>query len=133
MGGQVVVIHLVLIYHMSVNILRGSIKRNLHGLFSCFLWEGSVDKKNMHLVNWESVTTPIYQGGLGILNLGEMNKTLAPKWIFSYTNNKDALWKKVACANTKDDPNSLMLAQFGFLLMKYLGLQLGGIQRDTWG
>lgn len=44
-----------------------------------------------------------------ILDLGNMNKALVAKWIFSYANNKDVIWRKVACALTKGDPNSLML------------------------
>lgn len=64
---------------MLVNILSEEVKLKLQGLFSCFLWGSSVDKKTMHLVKWEDVTTPVNQGGLGILDLGEMGKVLAAK------------------------------------------------------
>lgn len=48
----------------------------------------------MHLVNWESVTTPINLRGLRILDLGDMNKALSWKWIYIFVNSKDVLWKK---------------------------------------
>lgn len=33
------------IYQMSMSILLEGVKRKLHGLFSCFLWKGSIYKK----------------------------------------------------------------------------------------
>lgn len=69
-----------------------------------------MDKNKMHLVNGESITALVNQGRLGILDLWDMNKALAVKWIFNYTNNKDALWRKVVCAHSKSDLNRLMLA-----------------------
>lgn len=38
-----------------------------------------------------------------------MNKALAEKWKYNYTNNKDALGRKVVCARSKGDLNSLLL------------------------
>lgn len=64
----------------------------------------------MHLVNWETIIAPVYQGVLGILDLRDTGKTLVAKWIYSYCNNKDALWRKVVCDKSKGNPNSLLLA-----------------------
>lgn len=54
------------------------------------------------MVNYESVITLLLEGGLGILDLRDLNKTLVAKWIYSYSNNKNALWRKVV---SKCDPN----------------------------
>lgn len=43
------------------------------------------------------------------MDLGDMNIALIVKWIFNYANNKDALWRKVACARSKGNSNRLML------------------------
>lgn len=42
-----------------------------------------MNKKKMHLVNWVSVTGPVNSGGLGILDLEDMNKALAAKLIYN--------------------------------------------------
>lgn len=68
------VLNFIPIYHMLVNVLLEGFKQKLHGMFSHFLLGGPVDKRKMHLVNWNVVTTPIYQGGLGILNLRDIGK-----------------------------------------------------------
>lgn len=31
------------------------------------------------------------------------------KWIYNYSNNREALWRNVVCAYSKGDSNSLML------------------------
>lgn len=48
----------------------------------------------MHLVNWETITFLVYEGRLEIMNLGDMNKALVVKWIFNYTNSKEAFVEK---------------------------------------
>lgn len=78
-----VLIRLVLssipIFQMSVSVLPSVVKQKLHGMFSLFLWGSSLDKNKMYLVNWVSVMALVISGGLGILDLGDMNKALARK------------------------------------------------------
>lgn len=77
------------VYKMLVNVLAKGVKKKLHGMFSQFLWEAK--KSELHLVNWDTVSSPVLQGGLGILDVGDMEKTLVAKWIFNKANNRDAL------------------------------------------
>lgn len=93
---------------MSVNVLQEGVKGKLHSLFSLFLWEGSANKRKLHLMDWGTITAPVDQHGLGILNTWDMNKTLAAKWIYSFANNKNEVWRKVVCTKSKGDQNSLM-------------------------
>lgn len=81
---------------MPMNVLPKGVKRRLHGLFSHFLWGGSVDKRKLHLVSWDVVTSPMWQGGLRIMDLGEIGKAFTSKWILNYANNKDmdSLWRE---------------------------------------
>lgn len=46
-----------------------------------------MDRRKMQLVNQETITAPVQQGGLGILDLGDMRTALAAKLIFNYANN----------------------------------------------
>lgn len=64
--------------------------------------------KKLHLVNWETITCPVNQGGLRILGLEDMNKALVAKWIFNYGNSKGSLWRKDVCACSKGDPDKLL-------------------------
>lgn len=64
------------------------------------------------------MSSPIYMGGLGILDLGDINKALVAKWICNYANSREALWTKVVCARSKGNPSSLML------VMKNIGNNL---------
>lgn len=59
--------------------LSEGVKQKLHGDSSHFLLGGSEDKDKMHLVNWEMVSSLIAQGGLEIMDLGDMNKFLVTK------------------------------------------------------
>lgn len=45
----------------------------------------------------------VYQGGLSILDLEDIGKTLATKWIYNCINNKEALCMKVVCTKSKSD------------------------------
>lgn len=58
-------------------------------------------------MNWETVASPIIQGGLELMYPGDMNKTFEAKWIYRFANNKEAMWRKVVCARSKGDSTSL--------------------------
>jgi hypothetical protein len=45
-----------------------------------------VRNKKIHLVHWNSVCTPKKQGGLGVLNLENMNDALLTKWLWNIEN-----------------------------------------------
>lgn len=63
----------------------------------------------MHLVIRDTITALVNQGDLGILDIENMNKAIDAKWIYNYANNREALWRKMACACSKGDLNILML------------------------
>lgn len=60
----------------------------------------SEEKNKLYLVNWDTLNLPTAQGRLGIMDLIDINEALGTKWIYSYTNYKDALWRKVVCTQT---------------------------------
>lgn len=67
-----------------------------------------MDRRKMCLVNWESITFPFNLGGLGILDLRNMNRALAVKWIYKLANSKEALWSKVVVAHSNGSLSSLI-------------------------
>lgn len=53
------------------------------------------------------MSKPCPKGGLGVLDLGEMNAALLVKWIYCYGSEPDRLWRRVVCAKSAADLNSL--------------------------
>jgi hypothetical protein len=50
-----------------------------------FLWGGGGgglnDEAKLHLVDWDTVCTPISKGGLGIRKVRKFNQALLGKWL----------------------------------------------------
>lgn len=55
----------------------------------------AVDRRRYHFVNWKEVKKSLWQGGLGIRSLVEMNRALHGKWIWRYLTGEDRLWRRV--------------------------------------
>lgn len=58
-----------------------------------------------------------------------MNKTLVAKWIYGYANCQKDLWKKVVCAHSNGNSNSLMLSlenrDNNLVLLRFVELVIG--------
>jgi hypothetical protein len=48
-----------------------------------------------HLMNWPKVCSPIREGGLGIQNLRCFNRALLGKWLWRYSREPGACWRRV--------------------------------------
>lgn len=59
------------------------------------MWGGSEKKNKLHLVNKETITAPVSEEGLRLLDMSDISVALAAKWVVTYTNNRDALWRSV--------------------------------------
>jgi hypothetical protein len=73
----------------------------LEKLHQDFLWGGLDDGFKLHLVNWRKICAPIQVGGLGlgVLNSYICNQYLLGKWLWRYSIEKDAPWRKVVALN----------------------------------
>jgi len=60
-----------------------------------FLWGGTGDEFNYHLVSWAKICSPIFEGGLGIRNLRMFNHALLGKWPWHFGIERDAWWRTV--------------------------------------
>ena len=52
-------------------------------------------EKKPHLVNRKTVCLDRKSGGLGVKDLGRLNKTLLAKWSWHFANKRGALWNDV--------------------------------------
>jgi hypothetical protein len=62
------------------------------------LWGGINEEFRFHLVSWNKVCSPIFEGGLGIWNLHLMNHALLGKWLWRFASEKEAWWRKILVA-----------------------------------
>ena len=60
-----------------------------------FFWIGIGDDRKIHLVNWPKICSPVKNGGLGIRCLRRFNFALLAKWLWRYSLENDALWRRV--------------------------------------
>jgi hypothetical protein len=67
-----------------------------------FLWSGLEKKLKICWVNWDTVTTPKIDGGLGVRDLRRVNLSLLAKWRWRFLNNERSSWKLVLEAKYGD-------------------------------
>jgi hypothetical protein len=98
-GGRVTLIHSTLSsipsYYLSLFPIPVSVAKKLERLQRNFLWNGMGDETKFHLVNWHRICSPIKAGGLGVCNVINFNQALLGKWIWRFSQERDALWRSV--------------------------------------
>ncbi|KAE8664767.1 hypothetical protein F3Y22_tig00112738pilonHSYRG00325 [Hibiscus syriacus] len=68
-------------------------------------WNG---ENKIHWVSWHNVCKSKEAGGLGVLNISNMNRALLGKWSWRFANDKDAVWRRLICSKYNIDPFSLL-------------------------
>ncbi|CAB4278922.1 unnamed protein product [Prunus armeniaca] len=95
-GGRLTLIQAVLsslpTYYLSLFRIPASVAKRLEKIMRNFLWEGVEEGRKDHLVNWEVVSLPKENGGLGIGNLRKRNEALLGKWLWRFQNGFPAEW-----------------------------------------
>ena len=97
-AGRLTLISLVLnsipIYTFSVFKVPETVCKRLDSLINAFWWGHDPGRKKLHMTNWETITKPKTQGGLGIKKFGPMNKALLTKQYWRIKNNPNLLLSK---------------------------------------
>lgn len=68
-----------------------------------FLWgefkDASVEKRKLHLLNWNSVCTPKTGGGLGLQRIKERNVAFLGKWWWKFQTERNKKWHRLIREN----------------------------------
>ncbi|XP_058774256.1 uncharacterized protein LOC131648522 [Vicia villosa] len=98
MGGRVPLINLVLnaipTFTLSFFKAPGKVIKEIRRLQSDFLWSEKLDKKSIHWVKWKNVCRSKEKGGLGVRDVGEVNKALLLKWKWRILRKDNAIWSR---------------------------------------
>ena len=71
-------------YFLSLFTIPISVANRLERLQRNFLWGGDGEEFNHHLVNWDTVCSPIVNGGLGIRKIVAFNRALLGKCLWRF-------------------------------------------------
>jgi len=82
-------------YFMSIFPIPTHVANCIEKLQRDFLWGGIGEEFKYHLVKWDKVCSPIFEGGLGFGNLKTLNRALLGKWLWRYGTERDAWWRVV--------------------------------------
>ncbi|KAA3482707.1 reverse transcriptase [Gossypium australe] len=98
-GGKEVFIKSVLqsipTYAMSCFLLPKSFCRELEQLMSKFWWQKAHGKQGIHWCQWQNLSTPKDEGGMGFRDMAKFNLALLAKQGWRILNNPDSLVAKV--------------------------------------
>lgn len=70
-----------------------------------FLWgelsQENVEKRSLHLINWQSICAPKNCGGLGLQRIKEKNIAFLGKWWWRFQVDRKKIWHRIVCAKYK--------------------------------
>jgi hypothetical protein len=94
-GGRVALIKSTLsnlpTYMLSLFPIPVDVAKRIEKIQRNFLWGGLNDEVKFHLVDWDTVCSPVSEGGLGIRNVRNFNQALLGKWLWRYAH-EDGAW-----------------------------------------
>lgn len=85
-------------YHFSVFKAPISIYKDVEKNWRNFLWRHTYEKKNINIIKWLVVTTPVSKGGVGISSVATTNFALLCKCLWRFYEEEDPLWKHIILA-----------------------------------
>ncbi len=99
-GGRLVLVNSVLsnlpLYYLSMFLAPKRVIRRCEALRRAFFWKGGTTVSGGHcLVRWKTICRSKKKGGLGVLDLEDMNVALITKWWWQFLSVKRQLWRPI--------------------------------------
>ncbi|KAI8555897.1 hypothetical protein RHMOL_Rhmol05G0210300 [Rhododendron molle] len=79
-------------------VIPVSVVKRLEKIQRDFLWVGVGEEFKYHLVDWETLCTPVREGGLRVRSLKLFNQALLGKWLWRFACERERWWRKVVVA-----------------------------------
>ncbi|KAJ1703910.1 hypothetical protein LUZ63_003689 [Rhynchospora breviuscula] len=80
------------LYFMSAFQVPKWVLKEIDTIRMNFFWQGnSMDRRRLIMVPWDTICTPKKQGGLGVINLRDMNTALLAKHLWNWMSSRDNL------------------------------------------
>lgn len=83
------------IYYMSLLPIPKGVVDKIVKLQRRFLWAGSLEKRALPLVCWDTIQLPKRKGGLNVSNLLLRNLGLLFKWIWRFFEEPNSFWRQI--------------------------------------
>jgi hypothetical protein len=87
-----------LLIFLSLFPIPAAVAKRIEKLQHNFLWEGLNEEFKYHLVKWDKVCFPIFEGCLGIKKLRVFNQVLLGKWSWHYAYERKVWWRIIVDA-----------------------------------
>jgi hypothetical protein len=94
------VIQSIPLYTMYCFLLSKKLCKQLIFYMARYWWSSSLDRRSMHWIAWESLTTPKSKGEMGFRNLEMFNRALLGKHGCRFITNPDSLCARVLKTQT---------------------------------
>jgi hypothetical protein len=85
-------------YYLSLFKIPKHVVARIEKLQSNFLWGGLGDGFKHHLVGWDTICSPLAQGGLRVRKVKVFNRALLGKWLWKFGREVTHLWRRVIAA-----------------------------------
>lgn len=100
MGGRIIMINSVLsrcapLFSFSIYKVPKWVINAIDKIRRQFLWSGVDNPNRKSFISWSSVIIHKDFGGMGILDLEQMNIALLSKWVWRFFSEDDTIWKKL--------------------------------------
>jgi hypothetical protein len=86
-----------------------------------FSWNDQENNHKYHLSNWQSLTQRKENGGLGILDLRNLNLCLLASWVQRYYDSGSKLWREIIDYKYNTAPNLFYCRDFPLLERGVMG------------
>jgi hypothetical protein len=85
-------------YYLSLFTIPKHVAARIERLQRNFLWGGLGDGFKHHLVGWDTICSPLAQGGLRVRKVKVFNRALLGKWLWKFGREVTHLWRRVIAA-----------------------------------